>query len=249
MAFVTGKNTVIEALKSSRKVFRIFVVKSGLEDPKIAWILAKARTSGIPVTFLDKEEAGKLDFKIRQHVAAEVEDYKYADLRDILVRARSSRSSLVVFLDGVEDPQNFGNIVRTAEFFGSHGIVIRKKRSVQVTPVVERISQGAASRILISRVPNIARSIEMAKEEGFYVIGLEADGESILVPSEVPVKTAFVVGGENTGLSRLVREKCDAVMRIEGKGTINSLNVASAFAIACYCYSLGVYGEKQDSHS
>lgn len=249
MAFVTGKNTVIEALRGRRRVFRIFIEKHDIKDPKIAEILAKARSSDIPVSFISKEDAQRLGLKIKQHVAAEVEEYRYADIQEIFRRAGSKEASMIVFLDGVEDPQNFGNIIRTAEFFGADGIVIRKKRSVQVTPVVERISQGAASGILISRVPNIARSVEMAKNEGFYVIGLEADGREVLAPLAISRKTAFVLGGENTGLSRLVREKCDAVMRIEGKGTLNSLNVASAFAVACYCFYLGVCNEKQDSHS
>ncbi|MCX7831929.1 MAG: 23S rRNA (guanosine(2251)-2'-O)-methyltransferase RlmB [Actinobacteria bacterium] len=238
MALVAGKNTVIEALKGGRKVFKIIVEKGNHKDSKIFWILEFAREKKIPVVFVDRQEALKKGIKLKQGVAAEIEDFRYTDYDTLLELAEKQENSLLVILDNIEDPQNFGNIIRTAEFFGVSGIVIRKRRSVQVTPVVERISQGATSKVKISRVPNLASAIDKAKSKGFFVVGLDEDSKIILTPEKLEAKTLLVVGGEDRGISRLVKEKCEVLLRLEGPGSVGSLNAASAFAAACYCYVL-----------
>lgn len=238
MVLISGKNTVIEALKGRRKVFKIYVDERFIKDAKVSWIIEQAKSSGIPIKFFKSNDPRFQRSKIRQGVAAEVEDFSYVDFEGLLSETEKREDSLIVFLDGIEDPQNFGNIIRTSEFFGVQGIVIRKKRSVQVTPVVERISQGASSNVMIARVSNIARAIEKARKAGFFIIGLEEDSEKVLKPESFYKKTALVVGGENTGISRIVREKCDVLLKLAGMGKVGSLNAASAFAAACYCYML-----------
>lgn len=238
MALVSGKNTVIEALKSNRRVFKIFIEKGIRRDAKISTILEVAREKNIPVLFVDYPEAFKKGVKLKQGIAAEVEEFRYTDFDALLEEIEKFDNSLLAILDNIEDPQNFGNIIRTAEFFNVSGIVIRKRRSVQVTPVVERISQGATSKIKICRVTNLANAIDKAKSIGFFVIGLDEDSEVVLTPEKLETKTVMVLGGEDRGISRLVKEKCDLLLKLEGSGSVGSLNAASAFAAACYCYVL-----------
>lgn len=245
LAFVTGKNTVLEALKGKRKVFKVIIFKEYFQDEKISEIYKEAKKRGVTVELIGKERAFELGLRVKQGVAAELEEYPYEDFEKLVSIASSKDSALLVFLDNLEDPQNFGNIIRTAEFFGALGIVIRKKRSVQVTPVVERISQGASSYLKIARVANISQSLKKVKEAGFFVIGLDEKAEETLTPEKFSKKTALVLGGEDKGLSRLTKENCDLLLKLKGSGKTTSLNAASAFSAACYCYVLKLLYEKQ----
>lgn len=235
---ITGRNTVLEALKGERRVFRVFILKRYREKPQLKELVKLAENKGVPVEWVD-EGSGRLEhLHFRQGIAAEVEEFSYTDFDNLIDDAIQSSSSLLVIVDNLEDPQNLGNILRTAEFFGAGGVIIRKKRSVQVTPVVERISQGAAGYLKIARVANLSQAIERLKEANIFVAGLDASAPLVLKPDMLELKTAIVIGGEDKGLSRLVKEKCDALFRLEGSGKVGSLNAASAFAAAAYCYIL-----------
>lgn len=234
MAIVTGINTVLESLKSKRKVYRVFISKEALGNKRIDEIRGLANLKNVKVVVASLREVEKELGRLKQHVAAEVEEFKYSDFDELLEKGRNSKNFCFVFLDGVIDPQNLGNIIRTAEFFGIDGIVIRKRRQAQITPVVERISQAAASFIPVARVANISMSLKKVKEFEFVVIGAEADGEFTLEEVELPEKCAFVVGGEDTGISRIARESCDYLVRIPGFGHTTSLNVSSSLAILTY---------------
>lgn len=240
MVIITGRNTVFEALRIGRRVKKIYLSERFQNNPKYKLLLNEANKRGVEVKFLKDEELKKISSKIKQGVAAEAEDFNYADFDSIIAETSKMTKSMIAFLDGLEDPQNLGNILRTAGFIGTSGIVIRKKRSVQVTPVVERISQGAALTVPVARVSNLRSAILKAKEASFWVVGLEADGDTIIKPEILPEKCAFVIGGEDTGISRLVKEECDFIMKIEGSGAVSSLNAASAFAIASYCWKLRI---------
>jgi 23S rRNA (guanosine2251-2'-O)-methyltransferase len=240
MVILTGRNTVLEALRIGRRVRRIYLSLHFQNNPKYRLLLSEAKKKGVEVRILNDDELRRICPKIRQGIAAEAEDFSYADFDSILAENLKISKSMMAFLDGLEDPQNLGNILRTAGFIGASGIVLRKKRSVQVTPVVERISQGAALTVPVARVSNLRSAVLKAKEAGFWVVGLEADGDIILKPEALPEKCAFVIGGEDTGISRLVREECDYIVKIEGSGAVSSLNAASAFAVASYCWKLRV---------
>ena len=235
---ITGRNTVLEALKGKRRVYRLFILKRHKEKPQLKEIVKLAVDRKVPVEWVDEGSKRLAYLHFKQGIAAEVEEFPYMDFDRLVDEASQNPAALLVVVDNLEDPQNFGNILRTAEFFGAGGVIIRKKRSVQVTPVVERISQGAASYLKIARVANLSKAIKRLKEAGFFVAGLDASAPLVLKPDVLELKTVLVVGGEDRGLSRLVKENCDALFKLEGTGKVGSLNAASAFAAAAYCYVL-----------
>jgi 23S rRNA (guanosine2251-2'-O)-methyltransferase len=159
----------------------------------------------------------------------------YLDLPDLLeIAAGKKELPFVLILDGIEDPQNFGAILRTAEAAGVHGVVIRKARQVPVTDTVIKVSTGAAGSVPIARVPNIAEAIRFFQGESLTVIGLEIDGKRLYNQADYRGGVALVVGSEGQGLSRLVKERCDEVVRLPMRGRINSLNASVATGIVLY---------------
>lgn len=161
--------------------------------------------------------------------------FKYLDLPDLLeIAAQKNEPPFILILDGIEDPHNFGAILRTAEAAGVHGVVIRKARQVPVTGTVVKVSAGAAEVVPIARVPNIAEAIRFLKNESLTVFGLEIDGKRLYNQADYRGATAFVVGSEGKGLSRLVKERCDEVVRLPMRGKVNSLNASVATGIILY---------------
>ncbi|MFH1347721.1 MAG: 23S rRNA (guanosine(2251)-2'-O)-methyltransferase RlmB [Candidatus Margulisiibacteriota bacterium] len=161
--------------------------------------------------------------------------FNYKKLPDLLeLAAAKNEPPFILILDGIEDPQNFGAILRTAEAAGVHGVVIRKNRQVQVTETVIKVSTGAAHDVAIARVPNIAEAISSLKEENIVVIGVEIDGKRVYNEADFKNPVALVIGSEGFGLSRLVKERCDEVVRIPMRGKTNSLNASVATGIMLY---------------
>jgi 23S rRNA (guanosine2251-2'-O)-methyltransferase len=161
--------------------------------------------------------------------------FEYKDLPDLLEIARAKNEPpFILLLDGIEDPQNFGAILRTAEAAGVHGVVIRKARQTPVTETVIKVSTGAASLVPVARVPNIAEAIRFLRDESLTVFGLEIDGKRLYNQADYRGGVAFVVGSEGQGLARLVKERCDEVVRLPMRGRINSLNASVATGIALY---------------
>lgn len=161
--------------------------------------------------------------------------FKYLDLPDLLeIAAQKNEPPFILILDGIEDPHNFGAILRTAEAAGSHGVVIRKARQVPVTETVIKVSTGATEMVPIARVPNIAEAIRRLKDENVAVFGLEIDGKRLYNQADYRGGVAFVVGSEGKGLSRLVKERCDEVVRLPMLGKLNSLNASVATGIVLY---------------
>ena len=159
----------------------------------------------------------------------------YKDLSELLeIAASKNEPPFILILDGIEDPHNFGAILRTAEAADIHGVVIRKRRQVQVTETVMRISTGAAKLVPIARVPNIAEAISFLKEKEIVVFGVEIDGKKVYNQADFRRGVAFVVGGEGSGLSRLVKERCHEILRIPMHGKINSLNASVAAGIVLF---------------
>ena len=160
---------------------------------------------------------------------------QYKNLPDLLdIATKKNEPPFILVLDGIEDPHNFGAIIRTAEAAGVHGIVIRKSRQVQVTDTAVRISTGAIDRVAVARVPNIAEAISWLKKQEIVVIGVEIDGDRVYNKLDYKAPVALVIGSEGNGIARLVKERCDAVVSIPMRGTINSLNASVATGIMLF---------------
>jgi 23S rRNA (guanosine2251-2'-O)-methyltransferase len=161
--------------------------------------------------------------------------FEYKDLPDLLdIAAAKNEPPFILILDGIEDPHNFGAILRSAEAAGVHGVVIRKARQAPVTETVIKVSTGAARVVPIARVPNIAEAIRWLRNESVTVFGLEIDGKRLYNQPDYREPVALVIGGEGLGLARLVKERCDEVVRLPMRGTINSLNASVTTGIILY---------------
>ena len=227
---IEGRNAVLELLKTSATVDKILMQKGA--EHSAGRIFAMAREKNIRVQFadgkaLDREsETGR-----HQGVIAYVSDYEYADFDRFLEKKEAPR--FVVICDGIEDVHNLGSILRVAECAGADGVIIPKNKSAQVNGAVVRISEGAANHIAVARVPGINYAVDELKKSGYWVYGLEADGENIY-GTDLRGDIALVVGGEDRGVSRLTREKCDKILSLPLKGNVNSLNASVALGIAAY---------------
>ena len=227
---VEGRNAVLELLKTEKTVDKLLMQRGA--EKSAGRIFAMAREKNIRVQFadvraLDREsETGR-----HQGVIAYVSDYEYADLADLSAPKNGAR--FVVVCDGVEDVHNLGSILRVAECAGADGVVIPKNKSAQVTGAVVRISEGAANHIKVARVPGVNYAIDELKKAGYWVYGLEADGEDIYA-SDLTGDIALVVGGENSGIGALTRKKCDKILSLPLCGKVNSLNASVALGAAAY---------------
>ncbi len=230
---ILGRNAVAEAIKGGRSVERLTVAKGA--EGSVRKIEAEARKKGIPIRYEEKSRMDKAaEGKQHQGVMALVSDYSYCTVDDILRRAEEKNEPpFVLLLDGIEDPHNLGAIMRTAECAGVHGIIIPKRRAVQVNDTVAKTSAGAVEHILCARTSNIGNEIERLKKMGLWAGACDMDGD-LCYSRDFTVPTALVIGGEGTGVGRLVKEKCDFVVSIPMKGSINSLNASNAASILMY---------------
>lgn len=223
-----GRNAVLELLKTDKTVDKILIEKGA--QGSLGKIFAEARKKNVRVQFveraaLDRESAEKR----HQGVIAYTTDFVYSDLDSMT----GKEESLIILCDGVEDVHNLGSILRVAECAGADGVVIPNARGASVTEAVVRISAGAAEHMKVAKVPSLNRAIDELKERGYWVYGLEAGGESIY-ENRLTGKVALVVGGEDSGVKRLTREKCDKVLSLPLFGKVNSLNASVALGIAAY---------------
>jgi len=217
-----------------RQVFRLLLASGVEEKGRIADLMHTASTRHIPVEKVPREKIDRLG-ENPQGIAAEVSAYPYVDLEDILDRAVSRGEELfVLVLDVIQNPQNLGTLLRTAEAAGVHGVVIPQHRAAEVTPAVVSASSGATEHMLITQ-GNISRSLEQIKTAGAWVVGLEG-GESAKPVTEVPLTgpIAIVVGNEGEGMRPLVRQSCDFLLALPMRGRIESLNAAVAGSIVIY---------------
>lgn len=230
---IIGRNAVIEALKNNREIEKLTVAKGA--EGSVKQIVAMARDKKIPLYFSDKARMDKqASGGIHQGVIASVSDYRYCTVDDILQRAADrGEPPFIIILDGLEDPHNLGAVMRTAECAGAHGIIIPKRRAVSVTETVAKTSAGAVEYMLCAKVTNIAAAIEELKQRGVWIGACDMGGE-LYWRQDLTGAIALVVGGEGSGVSRLVREKCDFVVSIPMKGRITSLNASNAASILMY---------------
>lgn len=218
---------MVEALRSDAFTVNSLMVEKGLSNS----IVALAREQGVKITYVDKSVLDKESVAGKhQGYIADVTDYSYCEIDDILI---ASDNPFVIILDGINDPHNFGSIIRTCECAGVDGIIIGKNRQVAVTDTVARCSAGAVSHVKIARVTNINNAIKQLQQSGVWVYALDMDGGEITA-ADLKGSIALVVGNEGSGISRLTRDLCDGVVSLKLKGKINSLNASVACGVALY---------------
>ncbi|MDR2201324.1 MAG: 23S rRNA (guanosine(2251)-2'-O)-methyltransferase RlmB [Clostridiales bacterium] len=233
---IEGRNAVSEAISAGTTIDRL-VVEKGLKDAGANKIIEAAKSRGIKIFFrdgdaLDRESAGGR----HQGFIAEITDFKYCELDDILEYAKSKgEPPLIALLDGVEDPHNLGSVIRVAECAGVHGVVIPRHRSVSVNETVIKVSAGAAAHMRVAKVGNINDAIDGLKKRGVWVYAADMDGQP-LYGTKLTGAAAFVIGGEGAGIKRLTKEKCDLSVAIPMRGKMNSLNASVAAGIVLYEY-------------
>ena len=220
---VYGKNVLNEVLSNPKKVKKLYMT-SNMKDERI---MKSIRENKIQFESVSKEAMDRMVKGNHQGIMAIIDDYTYADYKTMY------NDSLVVVLDHLEDPHNFGAIIRTCEAAGVKSIIIPKDRSVDINETVMKTSTGALEYVKVARVNNLVKVMNDFKDNGFFVYGAEADGISNKT-CDYSDKVLLVVGSEGSGLSRLVRENCDEIVSLPMKGHVNSLNASVAAAILIY---------------
>lgn len=233
--YVVGRNPVMELLKSDRQIDKLYVLKGDLKG-SINKILAMAKDKNIIIQEVDKKKLDSMaEGNAHQGVAALVTGFEYSSINEIIEKAHSlNQKPFVLLLDGIEDTHNLGAIIRTAECAGVHGIIIPKRRSAMVNQTVYKASAGAVEHMLIANVTNISSAIEELKEKGLWIYGADMDGESYHFNTSMTGAVGLVIGNEGKGISRLVKENCDVLVKIPMLGKISSLNASAAASILIY---------------
>lgn len=231
---IEGRNAVIEAFRAGKTIDKLFVL-DGCQDGPIKTILRQAKKTDTIVNFVDKERLDRLsNTGHHQGVVAQAAAYEYAEVDDILKLAKEKGEAPFVFiLDEIEDPHNLGAIIRTANLAGAHGVIIPKRRAVGLTAAVAKTSAGAINYTPVAKVTNISKTIEDLKEKGMWFVCADMGGET-MYNLNLTGSIGLVIGNECSGVSRLVREKCDYIASIPMKGDIDSLNASVAAGVLAY---------------
>lgn len=230
---VAGRNAVMELLKSEKDINKLYI-EHGERHGSINEIIAKAKEARLVLVEVDKS---KLDQMAENHqgVVAVVPPFNYSEVEDILECANEKgEAPFILILDGIEDPHNFGSIIRTAETAGVHGIIIPKRRNVQVNSTVVKVSTGATSYVKIARVNNLNDTIRKLKDAGLWVIGTDGDANTMYYNQDLKGPLAIIIGSEGYGMSKLVKENADILIKIPMKGQITSLNASVSAGIVIY---------------
>lgn len=232
---ILGRQPVVEALKAGSKLQKILIA-DGVTGLVIREINDYARCQGIPVEKVDRKYLDDLSEGFNhQGVAALGFEFNYARPDDIFLLAKNrGEQPFLLLLDQVQDPQNLGALIRTAEAAGVHGVVIPSRRSAQVTPAVFRASAGAISHIPVARVRNLNYFIDELKKKGLWIYGTDAQGIQLYYEVDYNNPLAVVIGSEGKGISRLLKEKCDYLVKIPMKGKVSSLNASAAGAVMLF---------------
>ena len=232
---VEGRNSVIELLESGRDINKIFVAK-GEKHGSINKILALAKDHKVIVTEVERSKINSMSqTNNNQGVIAIVPPFNYCEVDDILNFAKEKNEDpFIIILDGIEDPHNLGSIIRTAETAGVHGIIIPKRRAAQVNSTVNKVSAGAVEHMKIARVNNITETIRYLKENDLWICGTDINTNTYYYNQDFKMPIGIVIGSEGFGMSRLVKENCDFLVKIPMKGKITSLNASVSAGIVMY---------------
>lgn len=232
---VEGRNAVIELLESGRDINKIFI-SNGEKHGSINKIINMAKQRKVLITEVNKSKLKEMaKTENFQGVIAIVPPFEYCDVDDILEEAkRRNEPPFIVILDGIEDPHNLGSIIRTAETAGVHGIIIPKRRAASVNSTVAKVSAGAVEHMKIARVNNLNETIKSLKENGIWICGTDISTDTYYDKQDFTGSIAIIIGSEGFGMSRLVKENCDFLVKIPMKGKITSLNAAVSAGIVIY---------------
>jgi 23S rRNA (guanosine2251-2'-O)-methyltransferase len=230
---VYGRNSVLELLKAGKRTVNKLMVSQTARGTVISEIVFLAKQKGIAVHTVPPEKFDKYSQR-PQGVAVEVSPTEYIEIEDLIKQStQSSSKPLIVILDGIEDPNNLGAIIRNCVAFGADGIIIPKWRAVGVNETVSKASAGAVEHISISKVSNLSQTIDLLKENSFWIVGAENGGQS-LESFDLPFPSAIVIGSEGLGLHSLTKKHCDFLISIPQKNVISSLNASCASAVILY---------------
>lgn len=232
---VAGRNSVLEALRTDVPVSTMYVASRIDSDDRVKEALTLAAEAGIPIMETPRTELDRItDGAVHQGMALQVPPYDYAHPKD-LVDSQIPGTPLIVALDGITDPRNLGAIVRSTAAFGGHGVVVPSRRSAGMTASAWKTSAGAAARVPVAQAANLVRALEDYRKAGFFVVGLDMDGDVELPGLELATSPlVVVVGSEGKGLSRLVRETCDQIVSIPMSSSVESLNAGLAAGVTLY---------------
>jgi 23S rRNA (guanosine2251-2'-O)-methyltransferase len=230
---VLGRNPVVECLRAGVPATALYVALGAETDERMTEAVARAADSGIAILEVPRVELDRMSTNgLHQGIALQVPPYEYAHPDDLLRSAKNDVApALLVALDNISDPRNLGAIVRSVGAFGGHGVVIPQRRSASVTAVAWRTSAGAAARVPVARATNLNRTLKSFGDAGLQVVGLDADGDTVLDQIDGAGPMVVVVGSEGKGLSRLVRENCDAIVSIPMAAQTESLNASVAAGV------------------
>ncbi|WP_453992469.1 23S rRNA (guanosine(2251)-2'-O)-methyltransferase RlmB [Bacillus nitroreducens] len=232
--FIIGKNPVIEALKSERDINKIWIAE-GSNRGQMNQITSLAKEGNVLVQFVPKKKIDQMVEGNHQGVVAQVAAYEYAQVDDIFEAAiKRNEAPFIILLDELEDPHNLGSILRTADAVGAHGVIIPKRRAVGLTATVAKASTGAIEYIPVARVTNLARTIDELKDRGVWIVGTDAKGKEDYRNVDGKMPIGLVIGSEGRGMGRLVKEKCDFLLRLPMQGKVTSLNASVAASLLMY---------------
>lgn len=232
---VAGRNAVYEALASKRPINKIYI-KTGLQVGSLGKILAAAQEFAVPVEYVQPEKLDRLAPGMRhQGIVALASPVAFSSLEDVLKRAASRQETpFLLLLDELQDPQNVGALIRSADAAGVHGVLLPGRRSCPLNMVVAKVSAGAVNYVPVVQIGNIVQTLRSLKEQGFWAVGADMDGERLYFDTDLDRPIVLVIGAEGKGLGRLVKETCDMLVRIPMQGGVNSLNASAAGAILLY---------------
>lgn len=231
---IEGRNAVIEAFRSGKPIDKVFIL-DGCQDGPMVTIRREAKKKDVMIKYVTKERLDQMsETGKHQGVIAYAAAYEYAEVSDILEKAKEKGEDPFIFiLDNIEDPHNLGAIIRTANLAGAHGVIIPKNRAVGLTATVAKASAGALNYTPVAKVTNLAQTIEELKKEGLWFVCADMDGE-IMYRQNLTGPIGLVIGNEGEGVGRLVKSKCDLVARIPMQGDIDSLNASVAAGVLAY---------------
>ncbi|WP_314962493.1 23S rRNA (guanosine(2251)-2'-O)-methyltransferase RlmB [Peptostreptococcus stomatis] len=234
MAIIEGRNPIIEALKNNRSIEKIMVNKASKEGA-IKKILAMAKENKVIIQEVDRHKLDEMsESHAHQGVIAITSDYRYYDLDEILeIPKERGEDPFFIILDGITDPHNLGSIIRTADAVGAHAVIIPKRRSVQITPIVAKASAGAVEYLPVCKVTNIVNTIKTLKENCLWIAAVDMDGQTFY-QQNLGGPLGLVVGSEGEGISRLVKQNCDFTVSMPMSGNVTSLNASVAGGILLY---------------
>ena len=232
--YIMGKNPIIEALKAERDIHKILIAEGSLRGQMLE-ITQMAKEAHVLVQFVPKKKLDGMIEGNHQGVIAQVAAYQYAELDDLFaLAAKKNEDPFFLLLDEIEDPHNLGSIMRTADAAGAHGIIIPKRRAVGLTATVAKLSTGAIEHIPVVRVTNMSRTIDELKEKGVWIAGTDAKGKEDYRQFDGSLPLGLVIGSEGKGMGRLIRDKCDFLVRLPMAGHVTSLNASVAAALLMY---------------